>query len=78
MLHIKTPEEHKFVQTSIGRLHAEVWRLGKLPESAGTAAMISELRDEIEGETRWVCIVEFLIRWQETRGQSGDLTGTGT
>jgi hypothetical protein len=53
--------EHKAVQASIGRLHAEVWR------QAGDTA---SLRAEIVALTRRLRTIEHLLRWIEKNADS--------
>ena len=53
--------EHKAVQASIGRLHAEVWR------ATGETA---SLRAEIAALTRRLRTIEHLLRWLDSNQDS--------
>jgi len=50
--------ERRELQTQNGRLHAEIWRLGKVP---GSETLIADYRREINDNTRHMRRIDWLI-----------------
>ncbi len=46
-----------------GRLHADIWRLGRVANDACSRTAIQAIRKEIEANERRMHTVEYLICW---------------
>ena len=62
--------EHRTLKILNGRLHADIWRLGRAGNDACSGFAIQAIRKEIEANERRMHTIEYLIRWLHECGEA--------